>query len=102
MKKNWIEIEMYNHMTEKEYDKNYTRVHAIMRKSEGDIDKAIKLAQTQANRITVDNKAISRFRVAEYYGFKEIAKVFMRRAYDLGQVDTQTFREWQIDQLLLD
>jgi len=86
-------------MTVKEYDKNYMRVHDIMHKADGDIEKAKKLAQTQADRISVDNKAISRYRVAKHEGFDEIAEVFMHRAYHLGQVDTQTYREWQIDNL---
>lgn len=86
-------------MTSKEYDKNYMRVHDIMRKADGDIEKAKKLAQTQADRISVDNKAISRYRVAKHEGFDEIAEIFMHRAYSLGQVDTQTYREWQIDNL---
>lgn len=86
-------------MSQKEYDKNYMRVHDIMKKANGDIEKAKKLAQTQADRISVDNKAISRYRVAKHEGFDEIAEVFMHRAYKLGQVDTQTYREWQIDNL---
>ena len=86
-------------MTSKEYDKNYMRVNDIMKKANGDIEKAKKLAQTQADRISVDNKAISRYRVAKHEGFDEIAEVFMHRAYTLGEVDTQTYREWQIDNL---
>ncbi len=87
-------------MTSKEYDKNYMRVHDIMRKAGDDIEKAKSLAQTQADRISVDNKALSRYRVAEQEGFTEISEVFIHRAYSLGQVDTQTYREWQIDNLL--
>lgn len=90
---------MSDWMTSKEYDKNYMRVHDIMRKSDGDIEKAKKLAQLQADKISIDNKAISRYRVAKHEGFEEIAEIFMHRAYALGQVDTQTYREWQIDNL---
>ena len=92
-------IDLMSFMTEKEYDKNYMRVHDIMTKSAGDDEKALKLAQTQANRISVDNKAISRYRVAESEGFEDIAEVFMKRAYDLGQVDKMTYREYKLNQI---
>jgi len=100
MSKDYYGSGMYSYMNSKEYDKNYMRVHDIMRKANGDIDKAIALAKTQASRISVDNKAISRFRVAEHEGFKEIAEVFMRRAFELGQVDTMTYREYQLKSLV--
>ena len=91
---------MSSHMTNKEYTKNYDRVHDIMKKADGDIEKAIKLATTQANRISVDNKAISRYRVAKFEGFEDIADVFMERALSLNQVDTKTARNYKIEQLL--
>jgi hypothetical protein len=89
-------------MTQKEYVKNYKRVHDIMRKADGDKEKAIKLATTQANRISVDNKAISRYRVAKDEGFDDISTVFMDRALDLNQVDTKEARNYKIEQLLKD
>jgi len=91
-----------SYMSEKEYIKNYKRVHDIMKKAAGDLDKAIKLATTQANRISVDNKAVSRYRVAKKEGFDEIADIFMGRAVDLNQVDTKTSRNYKIEQLLKD
>lgn len=100
MSKDYYGSGLHVHMNSKEYDKNYKRVHDIMCKADGDIDKAIALAKTQANRISVDNKAISRYRVAEFEGFKEIAEVFMRRAFELGQVDTMTYREYQLEALV--
>jgi len=100
MNKDYYGSGMYAYMNNKEYEKNYMRVHDIMRKADGDIDKAIAIAKTQANRISVDNKAVSRFRVAEHAGFKEIAGVFMKRAFELCQVDTMTYREYQLKTLV--
>lgn len=40
---------LWSGQSEKEYMKNYTRVRDIVKKSEGDEDKDIKLSQIQAN-----------------------------------------------------
>jgi len=88
------------YMSLMDYDKNYMRVHDIIRKADGDKDKAISLAKTQANRIKVDGKAVSRYRVAKEEGFDDIADVFMDRAIELGQVDLKTSRNHKIDKLL--
>ena len=50
----------YNGQTKAEFDKNYQRVKDIVDKSVGDVDKAIALSQTQANRISDEFKAINR------------------------------------------
>ena len=87
-------------MTYKEYLKNYKRVHDIYAKSLEDIDKAIKLAKTQSNRITVENKALHRYYVAKYEGFVEVSEVFFERAYALGEVGKSDYREYRMKKLL--
>ena len=84
----------------KEFQKNYKRVHDIDTKSDGDLDKAIRLATTQSNRITVENKALHRYYVAKYEGFVEVSEVFFERAYELGEVNKSDFREYRMKKLL--
>jgi len=88
------------YMSSATYYKNVKRINDIKSKSKGDEDKEIQLATTQANRITVKGKSLNRFRVAEYLNYPKIADIFMRRAFDLEQVDTGTYRDWQIGILL--
>ena len=49
----------FNGQTKSEYLKNFKRIEDILKKTD-DIEKQISLAQTQANRITDEHKAINR------------------------------------------
>jgi hypothetical protein len=98
----------YNGQTKSEFQKNYKRVKDIVDKSTGDADKASKLAQTQANRITDEWKAINRAMAAkqtpylkneESEIYETIFETFFQRAYELGSVNKQDYREYQLEKL---
>lgn len=81
-----------------EYQKNFKRIYDIINKT-NDEEKQIKLAQTQANRITDEYKAINRAIVAKELGHEHLFDVFFKRAYKLGVVGKQEFREYQLSKL---
>lgn len=85
-----------------EFKKNYTRVRDIISKSEGNVEKQIALASKQAKLITDEHKAINRAMAAKEIGNDHIFDVFFRRAYELGSVGTQEYREYVISKLLND
>ena len=98
----------YNGQTKSEFAKNYKRVKDIFDKSEGDVDKAILLSKTQANRITDEWKAINRAMSAkqtpylkdkDYEIYESIFEVFFQRAYELGAVSKLEYREYKLDKL---
>lgn len=96
----------YNGQTKAEYRKNYTRVRDIFTKCVGDEDKAIRLARTQAIRITDEHKAINRAMVARQLEsvenepiYESIFEVFFQRAYELGVVSKQDYRDYQLEKL---
>jgi len=89
----------YNGQTKSEYTKNFTRVKDIMTKSDGDQDKAIRLARTQAVRITDEHKAINRAMAARDLKQEHIFDVFFFRAYELGTVSKQDYRDYQLEKL---
>lgn len=103
----------YNGQTKVEFEKNYKRVNDIVNKSSGDINKAIVLSNTQANRITDERKSINRAMAAKELGLlferdgmisnkelcENIFEVFFQRAYDLGSVSKQDYREYQLEKL---
>jgi hypothetical protein len=98
----------YNGQTKAEFEKNYKRVKDIFEKSGGDIDKATSLARTQANRITDEWKAINRAMCAkqtpylnnkDYEIFEAIFEEFFNRAYQLGTVSKQEYREYKLERL---
>ena len=89
----------YNGQTKSEFAKNYKRVKDIFDKSEGDVDKAVSLAKTQANRITDEWKALNRSLVAREMNQEEIFEVFFYRAYELGSVSKQDYRSYQLEKL---
>lgn len=89
----------YNGQTKSEFEKNKVRVSDIWIKSEGDVYKAISLAKTQANRITDEWKAINRSMSAKEMGYEEIFEVFFQRAYELGSVSKQEYREYKLEKL---
>ena len=89
----------WNGQTKTEFEKNYKRVQDIVDKSAGDEDKAIALSQTQANRITDEFKAINRAMAAKAMNQEHIFEVFFQRAYELGSVSKQEYREYKLEKL---
>ena len=89
----------WNGQTKAEFEKNYKRVQDIVDKSVGDKDKAIALSQTQANRISDEFKAINRAMVAKALNQEHIFEVFFQRAYELGSVSKQEYREYKLEKL---
>lgn len=88
----------YNGQTKAEFDKNYERISDIIKKS-NDQDRQISLATTQANRITDEWKCINRAMAAKEMGHEHLFDVFFRRAYELGSVGKQEYREYQLSKL---
>jgi len=87
------------HQTPKDLRKNFSRVRDIVSKANGDSDKEESLARTQANLITKEAKAINRAMAAKELGHENIHDVFFFRAYKLGAVGTQEFRNYQLSKL---
>ena len=99
MKSKWIGPK-FNGQSESEFNKNYKRVEDIVTKSEGDIEKQNQLAQKQANLIQDEMKALNRARAAQELGHENIFEIFFVRAYELGSVPHQDFRDYQLTKLL--
>jgi hypothetical protein len=89
----------WNGQTKTEFEKNYKRVKDIVDKSAGDEDKAIVLSKTQATRITDEFKAINRAMAAKSMKEEHIFEVFFQRAYELGSVSKQEYREYKLEKL---
>lgn len=89
----------YNGQSEPEYLKNYKRVNDMLEKAPGDKEAQIRLAQKQANLITNEFKAINRAMVARELKQEHIFEVFFRRAYELGAVPKQEYRDYQLSKL---
>jgi len=64
--------------------KDIMRIQDIMRKSEGNMYKAKKLAETMCKLITDKWKALRRARAAEREGQPDLADIFTHRAKELG------------------
>ena len=88
----------YNGQTKTEFQKNFKRIKDIVNKTD-DKEKQLKLAQTQANRIKDEWKAINRSMAAKEMGHEHLFEVFFERAYQLGSVNKQDFREYQLSKL---
>ena len=89
----------WNGQTKTEFEKNYKRVQDIVDKSAGDETKMTTLAQTQANRITDEFKAINRAMAAKAMNQEHIFEIFFQRAYELGSVSKQEYREYKLEKL---
>lgn len=89
----------WNGQTKAEFEKNYKRVQDIVDKSAGDKEKAVALSQTQANRISDEFKAINRAMAAKAMNQEHIFEVFFQRAYELGSVSKQEYREYKLEKL---
>ena len=89
----------WNGQSKAEFDKNFKRVSDIVAKSDGDKDKEIKLAKQQTAKITDEWKAINRAMAAKQGGYEHIFEVFFQRAYELGSVSKQEYREYKLEKL---
>lgn len=89
----------WNGQTKSEFEKNYKRVKDIVDRSEGNEDEAVALSKTQANRITDEWKAINRAMAAKSMNQDHIFEVFFQRAYELGSVSKQEYREYKLEKL---
>ena len=94
----------YNGQSKSEFDKNYQRVKDIVDKSAGSKERAAVLAQTQANRITDEWKAINRAMAAKQVPnldevHEAIFESFFQRAYELGSVSKQEYRDYKLEKL---
>ena len=88
----------YNGQSRLEYEKNYSRIEDIINKTD-DEQKQICLAQTQSSKILDEYKAINRAFAAKEMGHEHLFEVFFRRAYELGSVGKQEYREYQLKKL---
>ena len=88
----------YNGQSKREYEKNFSRIEDIIEKT-NDADKQISPAQTQATRIFDEYKALNRAFAAKEMGHEHLFEVFFRRAYELGSVGKQQYREYQLSKL---
>ena len=84
----------------KEYEKNFERVQDIIIKSAGDKEKEKSLSRVQANRMTDEYKAINRAFAAKSIGNEDIFEIFFRRAFELGSVGKQEYRDYVLSKLL--
>jgi len=89
----------WNGQSKAEFDKNFKRVADIWEKSAGDQEKGIRLASQQAAKITDEWKAINRAMAAKEAGHEHIFEVFFQRAYELGSVSKQEYREYRLEKL---
>jgi hypothetical protein len=96
----------YNGQSKAEYFKNFKRVSDIITKANGDLDKIISLSKTQANKITDEYKAINRAKAAKQMAltendplYLEVFEIFFQRAYELGSVTKQDYREYRLAKL---
>ena len=89
----------WNGQSKAEFDKNSKRVSDIVTKSAGNKDKAVALSTTQANRITDEWKAINRAMAAKEANEEHIFEVFFQRAYELGSVTKQDYRNYKLEKL---
>jgi hypothetical protein len=89
----------WNGQSKAEFEKNYKRVQDIVDKSASDEDKAIALSKTQAGRIADEFKALNRAMAAKAMKQEHIFEVFFQRAYELGSVSKQEYREYKLEKL---
>ena len=89
----------WNGQSKAEFEKNKVRVSDIFIKSDGDVEKAKSLSRTQAMRITDEFKSLNRAMCAKEMGHIEIFEVFFHRAYELGSVSKQEYREYRLEKL---
>lgn len=89
----------YNGQTKSEYFKNFKRIKDMVSLYPNDKEMQIKLAKKQSKLITDESKAINRAMIAKELGYEYIFDVFFNRAYQLGAVGKQQYREYQLSKL---
>ena len=89
----------WNGQSKAEFEKNKVRVSDIFIKSDGDVERAKSLSRTQAMRIGDEFKALNRAMCAKEMGHIEIFEIFFQRAYELGSVSKQEYREYRLETL---
>ena len=67
----------YNGQTKQEFNKNYSRIHAIVSKACGDKQKENSLASIQAKLIKDEKKAINRAKAAKELNHENIFEIFL-------------------------
>lgn len=90
----------YNGQSKAEYEKNYVRINNIIRDAEGDKVKELSLAKKQASLITKEWKALNRAMAAKELGYEHLFEVFFFRAYKLGSVPHQEYRDYVLNKLI--
>jgi len=90
---------VYNGQSKQEYMKNYSRINDIMGKTD-DIEKQKSLALIQARKITDEWKAINRAIAAKELGHEHLFEIFFRRAFELGSVPKQEYRDYVLSKLI--
>jgi len=83
----------------REFEKNFRRINEIIEKAKGDKDKEISLAKIYASKITDQYKAINRAKAARKLGHEHLFEVYFRRAYEIGAVSTQDYRDYVLEKL---
>ena len=94
-----IKFMSINGQSESEYLKNFKRVSDIVEKSAGDKEKAIYLSKQQCAKITDEMKCINRAMAAKEMNQEHIFEVFFVRAYELGSVSKQDYRNYKLEKL---
>ena len=91
--------DQYNGQSKKEFQKNFERVTDIVTKSGGNKEREDTLARVQANRITDENKALNRANAAKILKHENIFEIFFQKAYELGSVSKQDYRDYKLEKL---
>lgn len=94
-----IKFMSINGQSKTEYQKNFKRVSDIVEKSAGDKDVAVYLAKQQSAKITDEIKCINRAMAAKEMNQEHIFEVFFVRAYELGSVSKQDYRNYKLEKL---
>jgi Xaa-Pro aminopeptidase len=94
-----IKFMSINGQSKAEYQKNFKRVSDIVQKSAGDKDVAVYLSKQQAYKITDEIKCINRAMAAKEMNQEHIFEVFFQRAYELGSVSKQDYRNYKLEKL---
>ena len=77
----------------------FSRIKDILDKT-SDSEKQKSLALVQSHRITDEWKAINRAMAAKELGHEHLFEVFFRRAFELGSVPAQDYRDYVLSKLI--
>jgi hypothetical protein len=85
-------IENVEQIKKADFDKHFKRVKDIIEKSNGDMDKALRLTQLMADKIESSDKAYGRYLVAMELGHEKIADIFLEKYKYLTQSESRKER----------